>query len=1727
MELRDWLESIGLDQFADVFEEEGIDLDVIADYSEEEFKELGLKSGHCKRLFKAIESLSDSISTSLTESSISWPDNLLPDNLPIWLAHPWIAYCEETHPRVKLHWLVDLSELVVRWTVAVALAEVLHANGQTLPAKVAQAIVEHIERPTLGRWLAILRALCDNSPKQPAVTTGLFEWASETLQPLFGNGDIQTSLLELRNQVAHGGGMASSIAQTLIEQHQPRLIVLLRGIEAYLTNTLLVANGQSLMGKEPKRLEASLPTADNLSSSYLMRGDHLLSIEPLAHFGTIKHIEPDGHVRSVDDQQVAQLYTRGAKDRLSYTPLGRDESHSDRLDEADVQAFRELFQLDALKAAPTLKADGFAWDDFLREARASAEDLIGRRSELKAAKDVVKSIDPYDESRHRLAWINAGPGVGKSMLMARLAADYGGTDHRGLYLHRFKGGDSRNNRRSFLRLLQAALCSWTRLAEVTEPLTEVGMEGQALEDDVKARLAAMQLLEPVNPKAPKPAFWIFIDGLDEAMGADPNLPALIKSLALPGTLWLIASRPDQGLAQTFDAAHCLHVFEPSMPPMHRDDIRAMLLEGLGNGRYELLKLDEDTEAGVQNQFVEHVVTKARGLPLYVHLLIEDINNQHFDVKSGDRLPDGLTAYYDDLVDRLGVSDAKADLTAIVALLSQATEPLDESGLALLLAGSLRRYERFKPRVTAAIRVGQSLLRRAPSPDTADAWTLYHQSFREYVNEAVALQGSIEDARERLFDMALEWADHTAEELKPIRCHLFRWGTEYALWWHGAAGLKAAQTQLTDFYYLQARAKALPSYECTDLAHEYEEVYAQLPAGATKDTFDIWRAFFSEQVHILRRGDEYWGAEKILLQLAVEHADDSPITQVAEAWLEADQCDWVWLRNSQRPEYLARSGCIRVFEGHDLFLTGASLLDSNRALTLHYDGSMVIWELSSGIQLKTLKGHTGIIRGVFPLSEDRIVSWSDDKSLKIWSTHSGECLSSFENHPNSIYGVVALDQDRVLSWYGDHPLQSKEDPDYTLKIWQLSSGKLIANLEGHTNWVIGVHVLNESRVITWSLDGTIRFWDVNIGQALTVFGDYKPGGLFGHCRIGAIVLDDGHVISWSGNFDSNDFVLRLWDANSGEAASVFEGHSKSIEGALMIGEGRFLSWSIDSTLRLWNLITGDMEAVFNGHTEKVNGVVVLDDGHFLSWSDDSTIRLWDINASAATAVLEGHFDKINGVKLLNGGMILSWSKDRTLRLWDISTASMVSTFQGHWARGGPEYLSTIDDKTFLSWASDGLRLWNMEARATDTGSKPQLSFPTSILGSEFFLTKSSFSDKTRSVWNARTGTLQTILGREDGQGISRELVLNNGNLLTWSANSLSIWDCHTLQVLHNLKGHTGAVSGAVQLIDGRILSYSVDKTFRIWNHESGALIKVVTDVPSWALGVQELTSDRLISWSRDNTITVWSLKTGKSTATLAGHISKILSVKLVGKNKLLSWSKDGDLRLWNTSTGNSLSILSGHNTEVRGVLQLQDEKFVFWSNDKTLRVWDAESSKCNTIFKGHNQPISGAIVLSESCLLSWSTNNECLIWSLKSGELIEKINFGESPIKTVVKLATDKFLILARRKIGIFRLDGKLWTEHNDELFDIRFPPPLTDAPTFRDIGGGALCAWTEHQTYGLTVHKRDASHWCCWQGNSPGSAVLITEDMQPTFVSVFGALALQCYKGKECIDPSKDWYPSH
>src|SRR5262245_50081271 len=132
------------------------------------------------------------------------PDTPSPAGLPHPLAVVLREYLEERHPVLRLHRLCDAAEMLVRFLATSALGEIVAAKGDDLPDAVRGALLEHLERPTLGQWIAILRAACRALPPGPdALAPEIRPLAEQLLEVMGVDGEpVERSVVALRNALA-------------------------------------------------------------------------------------------------------------------------------------------------------------------------------------------------------------------------------------------------------------------------------------------------------------------------------------------------------------------------------------------------------------------------------------------------------------------------------------------------------------------------------------------------------------------------------------------------------------------------------------------------------------------------------------------------------------------------------------------------------------------------------------------------------------------------------------------------------------------------------------------------------------------------------------------------------------------------------------------------------------------------------------------------------------------------------------------------------------------------------------------------------------------------------------------------------------------------------------------------------------------------------------------------------------------------------------------------------------------------------------------------------------------------------------------------------------------------------------------------------------------------------------------------------------------------------------
>ena len=309
-------------------------------------------------------------------------------------------------------------------------------------------------------------------------------------------------------------------------------------------------------------------------------------------------------------------------------------------------------------------------------------------------------------------------------------------------------------------------------------------------------------------------------------------------------------------------------------------------------------------------------------------------------------------------------------------------------------------------------------------------------------------------------------------------YLYRCGVRHLL---DAGRRNDALRILRDFDYVMARLQRLGG-GADSAAGYYRDWDAVGSAAPLAGDIGIWQDFLSLNRHLLMTGNDKWGAHKILLQVAVEHADDSPVTKAAEAFLVAGNCDWLWFRNVKRPKVYVRSGCVAVLACHRCSIFGAKELSDGCILTWSVDGVPCVWNLTNSSVL-TLKGHTGPTNGALELRDKRVLTWSSDNTLRIWDSKTGLCSAVLTGHGEScddhqgtaVNGATQLSTGRILSWGADG----------TLRLWSEVDGNCLTEFHGHATRIVGAVEQTKERLVSWSQDGTLRAWDIADGRCLAV------------------------------------------------------------------------------------------------------------------------------------------------------------------------------------------------------------------------------------------------------------------------------------------------------------------------------------------------------------------------------------------------------------------------------------------------------------------------------------------------------------------------------------------------------------------------------------------------------------------------------------------------------------------
>lgn len=175
-------------------------------------------------------------------------------------------------------------------------------------------------------------------------------------------------------------------------------------------------------------------------------------------------------------------------------------------------------------------------------------------------------------------------------------------------------------------------------------------------------------------------------------------------------------------------------------------------------------------------------------------------------------------------------------------------------------------------------------------------------------------------------------------------------------------------------------------------------------------------------------------------------------------------------------------------------------------------------------------------------------------------------------------------------------------------------------------------------------------------------------------------------------------------------------------------------------------------------------------------------------------------------------------------------------------------------------------------------------------------------------------------------------------------TIKIWNLNTGELLRTFTGHLDIVWSVIFSPDGQTLaSCSEDKTVKIWKLDTGELLYDLLG-HSEAVGAITFSHDgkTLVTGSGDETVKIWSLITGKQLYTLSvDYDIADLAIRPDGKT-LVTAGVYGRIKLWNLPTGELLGTLPDGHSPATVSPDGQLVACAIGQNSSTIKLWDLQT-----------------------------------------------------------------------------------------------------------------------------------------------------------------------------------------
>jgi len=228
------------------------------------------------------------------------------------------------------------------------------------------------------------------------------------------------------------------------------------------------------------------------------------------------------------------------------------------------------------------------------------------------------------------------------------------------------------------------------------------------------------------------------------------------------------------------------------------------------------------------------------------------------------------------------------------------------------------------------------------------------------------------------------------------------------------------------------------------------------------------------------------------------------------------------------------------------------------------------------------------------------------AVKLFDVNTGQPALVLQEPKDAVFSVAFTPDGKLLAAGG---------ADGVARVWSVDEKKLVAELKGHTAWVLGTSFSADGKfLVTSGADRTAQIWEVGAFKPVAKLDQMEPvhGAVFGpNAELVAAAVAG-----------PTDRMIRFRRRDNTQLARAIDLGVPSPLGVLWAPAGNRMYVPLtDKTVRVYDPNSGGHVATLSGHNDWVYGVALAPDGSKLATaSADGTVKLWHTGENRLLATL---------------------------------------------------------------------------------------------------------------------------------------------------------------------------------------------------------------------------------------------------------------------------------------------------------------------------------------------------------------------------------------------------------------------------------------------------------------------------------------------------------------------------